>query len=388
MREGLCGTRAWYPRPSMCSRMRLTEGDHRLLRIVAVLFAAFLAIQVFSQLWQAVGALADVLLIFIVAWAIAYLLAPVVERIDARTRLDRTFAVILVYVALGIILVVVTSIVISPLSQQLADFSARAPEYGDRAAQAVLNIQTTLQTFGMRIDLAEIYGTLPQRLGAIASAYAADILGVVSATAGVFFNLTLVLIIAFIMLIDGDALWRRFVLRLPADRRREAELLRESADRSFGGFIRGSLLLGVIYGVATLVYLTAFGVPFSGVLAIVSGLTVIIPFFGPIIAMIPVLGVTAVAAGDRLLWVFITTLLLQQIALNVISPRIMSKSIGIHPIFVFFSLLLGAKVAGFWGVVLAMPVAGILNAVLQYAYGALAGRPPVDDDEERLVEAS
>lgn len=366
--------------------MRLTEGDHRLLRIVAVLFAIFLAIQVFAQVWQAIGAVSDVLLIFVIAWAIAYLLAPLVERIDMRTPLDRTLSVAVVYLGLGVVLVVLTSIVVAPLSQQLADFSARAPEYGDRAAQAVLNVQTTLQSIGMRVDLAELYGTLPQRIGAIASAYAADILGVVSATAGAFFNLTLVLIIAFIMLIDGDALWRRFVLRLPPDRRREAELLRESADRSFGGFIRGSLLLGLMYGIATLAYLAAFGVPFAGVLAIVSGLTVIIPFFGPIIAMIPVLGVTAVAAGDRLLWVFITTVLLQQIALNVISPRIMSKSIGIHPIFVFFSLLLGAKVAGFWGVVLAMPVAGILNAILQYAYGALAGR--TSDDEERLVEVS
>jgi predicted PurR-regulated permease PerM len=96
--------------------------------------------------------------------------------------------------------------------------------------------------------------------------------------------------------------------------------------------------------------------------------------------------VTAVAAGDRLLWVFIATLLLQQVALNVISPRIMSKSIGIHPIFVFFSLLLGAKVAGFWGVVLAMPIAGILNAIIEYAYTVTAGRTTVD--EERLVEAS
>jgi predicted PurR-regulated permease PerM len=64
----------------------------------------------------------------------------------------------------------------------------------------------------------------------------------------------------------------------------------------------------------------------------------------------------------------------------------MSKSIGIHPIFVFLSLLLGAKVAGFWGVVLAIPVAGILNTLLQYAYDLFAGRPA--KDEELAVEAS
>ena len=108
-----------------------------------------------------------------------------------------------------------------------------------------------------------------------------------------------------------------------------------------------------------------------------SGLTVIIPFFGPIIALIPVLGVTAVAAGDRLLWVFIAMVLLQQVALNVISPRIMSRTIGIHPIFVFLSILLGAKVAGFWGVVLAMPIAGVLNTLLQYVWVEPAEETPV-----------
>ena len=348
--------------------MRLTDRDRQLLRIVAVLLIAYLGFQVFAQVWQAVGVIADVLLIFVAAWAISYLLAPLVQRIDDVTPLDRGFSVALVYVGLAILVVLGLAVVVAPLSQQLSDFAARAPEYGTRAGEQVQSAQKALNDAGVKVDLTEIYGQLPQRVGALASAYAADILGVISATAGAFFNLTLVLIIAFLMLMDGDALWRRFVLRLPEQRRREAELFRESTDRSFGGFLRGSLLLGLIYGVATLVYLVAFGVPFTGVLSVVAGLTVIIPFFGPIIAMIPVLGVTAVAAGDRFIPVLVATIVLQQIALNVISPRIMSKSVGIHPIFVFFALLLGAKVAGFWGVVLAVPVAGVLNSLFAYFY--------------------
>ena len=79
-------------------------------------------------------------------------------------------------------------------------------------------------------------------------------------------------------------------------------------------------------------------------------------------------------------------LLLGMVALNVVSPRIMSKSIGIHPIFVFFSLLIGGKIAGFWGLVLAMPVAGILNTLIEYAYDVVAGRTPKESDD--LTEAS
>jgi len=348
--------------------MRLGDRDRQLLRIVAVLLIAYLALQVFAQLWQAIAIVADVLLIFVVAWALAFVLGPLVDRVDRATPLDRTMSVVVVYIGVFVFMAIVLSMVVAPVSQQLAEFSTRAPEYGQAAAQAVVNAQVRLQDLGIRVDLAEAYGTLPQRLGAIASAYAADILGVLTATAGALFNVTLVLIIAFLMLIDGRAMWERLLLRLPERWRSDAELLRESTDRAFGGFIRGSLLLGTIYGVATFLILFVLRVPFEGVLAIVSGLTVIIPFFGPIIALIPVIGVTAVAAGDRLLIVFVAMVVLQQIALNVISPRIMSKTIGIHPIFVFLAILLGAKVAGFWGVVLAMPIAGVMNTLLQYVW--------------------
>ena len=176
------------------------------------------------------------------------------------------------------------------------------------------------------------------------------------------------------MLNDGDSMWHRFTRALSPELASEAELLRQSADRSFGGFIRGSLILGVIYAIATLVILVPLGVPYAGVLALVSGLTMIIPFFGPIIAMIPVIAVTFVGAPDRVLIVFILVLLVQQVLLNVVGPRIMSQSIGIHPIFVFLALLLGAKLAGFWGVFLAVPIAGIVSTFLRYAYELAAGR--------------
>jgi predicted PurR-regulated permease PerM len=196
----------------------------------------------------------------------------------------------------------------------------------------------------------------------------------VSATATIFFNVTLVLIIAFLMLNDGDTMWNRFTRALSPELASEAELLAQSADKSFGGFIRGSLILGAIYGIATLVILVPLGVPYAGVLALVSGLAMIIPFFGPIIAMIPVLAVTFFGAADRLLLVFILVLAVQQVLLNVVGPRIMSRSIGIHPMFVFLALLLGAKLAGFWGVFLAVPVAGVINIFARYAYEVARGR--------------
>src|SRR6266508_4326313 len=294
--------------------VKLTARERQLLQILGVLLILFVAIQVFREIWLAVAQVADVILIFIAAWALSYLLAPVVGRIEERTRIGRTLGVIVVYAAMALVLVLVGVLALPPLIAQLNDLVARGPEYGERASQIVAGLQTSLERIGLRVDLTEFYGTLPRRFGDLAAAYAADILGVVSATAAIFFNVTLVLMIVFL------------------------------------------------------------GVPYAGVLALVSGLTMIIPFFGPIIAMIPVLAVTFVGAADRVLVVFILILAVQQVLLNVVGPRIMSRSIGIHPMFVFLALLLGAKLAGFWGVFLAVPVAGIINTFARYAYEVARGR--------------
>ncbi len=354
--------------------VRLSAREHQLLQVLVVLAIVFLALQVFALGWVAIAQVADVIIIFLAAWGLAYLLSPLVNRIDAQTPLDRTFSVVVVYIAMGLVLALIGLLAFPPLVAQLNDLATRGPEYGERATQLAAGIQSTLERFGIRVDLTEFYGSLPRRFGDLAAAYAADILGVVSATATIFFNVTLVLIIAFLMLNDGDTMWRRFTRVLPPELGSEAELLRQSADRSFGGFIRGSLILGAIYSIATLMILVFLGVPYAGVLALVSGLTMVIPFFGPIIAIIPVLAVTFVGAADRLLVVFILILAVQQVLLNVVGPRIMSRSIGIHPIFVFLAILLGARLAGFWGVVLAMPIAGIVNTFARYTYEVALGR--------------
>jgi len=243
------------------------------------------------------------------------------------------------------------------------------------------------------VNIVPLYEALPGRLAELAGTFASDALGVVSAAATIVFDLLLVLIIAFLMLMDGDALWDRFTGMLSGELRSEFELLRMSSDRAFGGFIRGSLILGLVYGVATLLILVAFAVPFSGVLAVLSGLFVMIPFFGPILALVPVLVIVLLGAPGSLVPVAVLSILLQQVMLNVVSPRIMSKSIGIHPLFVFFSLLLGSKIAGFWGVLLGVPVAGVINTFIRYTFEVGSGRRQRTEaaalmEEEPPIEAA
>jgi predicted PurR-regulated permease PerM len=367
--------------------VNLSTRERQLVTTLVVLLIILAVFQILAQLTEALSRVADVVIIFIAAWALSYLLSPLVTRIDQRTVLNRALSVVVVYIGIAIVLVGTLALAVPGLVSQLNDLIVRAPEYGDRAAREVIALQQRLEGSGLPVSVTELYSQVPAKVSQIAGSIATDALGFVSATATVLFNATLVLIIAFIMLIDGDQLWRRFIGVLSPELRSEAELLRQSADRSFGGFIRGSLILGLIYGVATLAILVALGVPFAGVLAVLSGLTMIIPFFGPIIAEIPVLAVALLGAPDVFFWVLLLTIALQQIVLNVIGPRIMSNAIGIHPIFVFLALLLGSRIAGFWGVFLAMPVAGVINTFVRYAFQVAQGRRARTEASTLIEEA-
>lgn len=342
--------------------------------MLLVLAIVFLALEVSAILWEAFGRLADVLIIFGAAWAFSYVLAPLVDRLDRRTRLNRFGAVIVVYAGIFVLLAAAGAFAVPRLAEQLAGLAARGPELAANADIAARDFQTSLDRLGIPINIVPLYEALPGRLAELATRFASDALGFISATATILFDLLLVLIIAFLMLMDGDTLWNQFTDLLSEELRSEFELLRMSSDRAFGGFIRGSLILGLVYGIATLLILVAFRVPFSGVLAVSSGLFVMIPFFGPILALVPVLLITFLGAPGVLLPVAILSILLQQVMLNVVGPRIMSKSIGIHPIFVFVALLIGSKVAGFWGILLGVPVAGVINTFIRYSIEVGSGR--------------
>lgn len=354
--------------------VELSARDRWLITAALVLLCVFLAFQVATAVLGALALVADVLLIFLVAWAVAYLLIPIVDLVDRRTPLDRTGAVVVVYLGIAVALAIVLALVVPAIAGQLVALADRGPEFASRAAQLVADLQDRLDRAGVRLDVETLYGTLPARLGDLIGNFAGDALGLVAATGALLFDATLVLIIAFLMLVDGERLWERFTAALSDELRSEADLFRRSADRSFGGFLRASLIIALIYGLGTFVTLAPLGVPFAGLLALVAGLVMIIPFFGPVIALVPVLVATILGAPDRFLPVLVLTLLLQQVVMNILAPRLMANVMGIHPLFIFLAILVGARVAGFWGVLLAMPVAGMANSLARYAYEVSRGR--------------
>jgi predicted PurR-regulated permease PerM len=352
----------------------MRDSERTLRLILLTLGVIALSLYLLAQFAELFARVADVALVFIFAWALAYLLAPPVAWLDDRTRLNRVGAVFVVYVALVIGLVAALAIAVPAIAAQLASLAQSAPAFGDALAERVRALQADLELRGVQVDLEALYGALPERLAAAAAAVASDALSVLGGIFTLLLNITLVAVVSFFMLVDGDRLWRDFVRVLPADLTSEAELLRMSADRSFGGFLRGQLLLGLAYGLIIWIVLAGLGVQFALLLAIASGLLMIIPFFGAIIATAPPVLVALTQGVQLAVVTLFAILIVQNVMLNVVGPRLMAQTVGVHPLVVFAALLIGARVGGLWGVFLALPIAGILNILTQYVTELAQGR--------------
>jgi predicted PurR-regulated permease PerM len=357
------------------------------LRITALTLAVIaLAVWIFGAVEQLFERIADVALVFVFAWALAYLLAPVVTWLERRARLGRLSAVLVVYAALVIALAAALALVVPVIFTQLSGLVASAPQYGERLTDRVLELQRDLVSRGINVDLATIYAAIPERLAAMATAIASQSVALVGATLTLLLDVTLVAIVSFFMLVDGDRLWRSFLAVLPADLRSEAELLRYSADRSFGGFMRGQLILGFAYGIVVLIAFLILKLPFAALLALASGLLMIIPFFGAVIATFPPVLVALTQGLELAVFTFVAVAVIQNVMTNVVGPRLMAQTVGIHPLLVFAALLIGARVAGLWGVFLALPIAGMLNVFARYALEVAQGRRARTEASRMLSE--
>ena len=186
------------------------------------------------------------------------------------------------------------------------------------------------------------------------------------AAIGVFGNLLFIFFLSLYMAVDREHI-ESFLLRLvPPRYADEARLLEHSVARSFGGFLRGQALTGVIYGLISAAASLALGLPFMPVTAASSGILQAIPFFGPFISWVPPVLVAVFFKPEAALPVLIIMIIGWFVLMNIIQPRLMSEAVGLHPVVVLGSVLIGSKVAGIPGAIFAIPVVAVIAAFFFY----------------------
>jgi predicted PurR-regulated permease PerM len=175
-------------------------------------------------------------------------------------------------------------------------------------------------------------------------------------------NLLIVLILSLYMVVDRDAILSFLFRVVPPAYKEEARLLETSVGRSFGGFLRGQSILGVVYAAVAALTSATLGLPYLAVTTVLAGALMTIPFFGPFVAWAPPVVVALLVPGDDALPAAILMGVGWLVVMNVLQPRLMQEAVGIHPIVVLGSVLIGSKIAGVTGAIFGIPIAAVISA--------------------------
>lgn len=352
------------------------------LRALIVLGVLFLGVQLWSIVWEFARHFADIILIFVLAWLIAFLLNPAVQFFTITRKTPRILAVAAVYLSLLLILGVFGALIIPPTATQMSTLGNRFPEYAANISSMVTSVQTWLINRGLPVQTESLTNSndLLARAQTLGAALAENAIGLAQMVALLLFDGVIVLIVSVYITLDGERMTNALVHVIPERWRDDAVLLMASVDKSFGGYLRASFILTVVYAVGTAIAMFVLGVPFALPVGIFAGVMLIIPFLGDIVAVIPPIVLALVSVSLLKSGILLAVMiLLQQLVLQVLRPRIMGKEVGLHPLWVLASFLIGARVAGIWGALFSVPVAAILQTAVQLYYYRAAGATAQED---------
>ena len=183
------------------------------------------------------------------------------------------------------------------------------------------------------------------------------------ASLGAIGTTLIVVILSVYILIDQERIQAFLNRMVPPGQRDEAKLLETSVSRSFGGFLRGQAAIGFVYALVAIATSALLGLDFIAVTTAASGLLMAIPFFGPFVSWAPPVIVAVFTDPGLILPTLAIMMVGWFIVMNVLQPRLMADAVGLHPIVVLASVIIGAKVAGVAGAIFGIPVAAVLSSL-------------------------
>jgi len=331
------------------------------LIVLSTIAVGFLVIGFVSDVFYAFG---DIILIFFLAWLLAFILSPIVARLtNAIPILPRIGAAIVVYALLVGGLILVTVLVAGALAKSITDFINSVPQLRSQLPQIVQPWQDRLNALGLsQVDLlAQTQGFI-NNLNRYAEQLAGPLQQLAVASLSAIGSLLLVLILSLYIVIDRDRIVSFFFRLVPPAFTEDAVLLETSVARSFGGFLRGQALLGLVYGLIAVVTSAILGLAYLPVTSVLAGLLMSIPFFGPFVSWLPPVLVAILVQPNSTLPALVVMGVGWFLVMNVLQPRVMAGAVGIHPIVVLGSVLLGSKIAGVIGAIFGIPIAAVISA--------------------------
>jgi len=324
---------------------------------------AVIAIVTFALLWL----LGDVILPFLVGGALAYLLDPLADRLE-RLGLSRAMAVAVI--ALGVVLIFAAAVLllIPTLIRQTTQLVQTAPELfsGLRDGLAARFPELMDESSTIRTQLDAIGAAVQARGGEILNSVLSSAMGVIN----LLVLFVVVPVVAVYLLVDWDRMVARIDELLPREHAPTIRQLAREVDRTLASFVRGQGLVCLILGTYYAVALALVGLNFGLVVGALAGLVTFIPYVGALLGGALAIGLALFQFWGDWVWIGAVAGIFvagQMIEGNILTPRLVGGSVGLHPVWLLFALAVFGALFGFVGMLVAVPFAASLGVFARFA---------------------
>ncbi len=313
----------------------------------------------------------SILLPFVAGMALAYFLDPVADWLERR-GLSRMMASVLILIGFVMIFALSLMLVIPVIVNQFAQFAAALPGYITQLQQILSSPETsflpgwvTSQIDTVKQNFSEV---LSQGAGFIGTLFA-QVWNSGKAIVDVVSLLIVTPVVAFYLLLDWDRMVNKVDSWIPRDQVQVVRQLAREMDRSVAGFIRGQGSLCLILGIFYAAGLSAVGLNFGLLIGFVAGMISFIPYIGSLIGLVLSVGVALVQFWPEYTWIIATAgvfFLGQFIEGNILQPKLVGSSVGLHPVWLMFALFAFGAMFGFVGLLVAVPAAAMVGVLVRF----------------------
>ncbi|GJM11695.1 MAG: AI-2E family transporter [Pseudohongiella sp.] len=332
-----------------------------------IIFWAFASLALFLFVWT----FRAILLPFVVGVTIAYLLNPLLLKLDGH-KISRTLATLFILISFLVVLVLLVTFLLPPLYREVAQLAEQAPQYVDslwvQIQPYVDIVEETVDEEGLDESLQEAFR---DNIGGAISASTNLLGGIWEGGRALFGFATFIVVtplVAFFMMVQWQQITTWIDSHLPRHSYDQVKSLLEKIDKKIAGFIRGQLLVALSLGVLYAIALSVIGLQYGFLIGVAAGMLSIIPLFGSIVGFFVGIGVAWMQNPDIAFVLTVAAIFAmgQFLEGNFIAPKLIGESVGLHPLWILFSLMAGAALFGIVGMVLAVPVAATAGVLIGF----------------------
>ena len=310
----------------------------------------------------------QVVFILLIAIVIGTVIRPAVAWLHQR-GFPRIVGVMLVYLLLLFLLAGFLLLLFPLLVEQSITIAAAAPGYYQNLREWMVGypnqLIVRLSEF-LPVTLPSLQPPTGQQTGQEVMASAGQALGYVILAAKVIFIAIVILVLAHYWTLDGPRTIQSLLMLIPQDRRESISELISAMETKVGFYVAGQGILCLAIGLLALIAYLLIGLPNALVLALIAGVLEAVPMIGPLLGAIPAALVALSIAPDKLIWVIVATVVIQQLENSLLVPRIMRKAVGVNPFVTLLALFAFSTLFGIAGALMAIPIAAMIQLALNH----------------------